>query len=434
MRILLLPCTLTWRNMGDVAMMQAAVRRLKASWPEAVIHIPTRNQEGLSCYCPETLPLEYNEWFSDHFLLGRFHKVSPSWLSNAAVSCKQAIRRIWPEMEAALVRRKLRSKDTARKAFESFIDTIHAADMVLLAGAGGINDEFHSWGIFVLTLLQLGQRNGRLTGIVSHGLGPLRSEMLFRRAKRVLTRLDLVGLRERLTGPAILEAMGVPQDRIHITGDDAIAMAYSAKRPGFGDAVGLNLRVGMSSGVDPEIIPALRALFQAFSMRHAAPLLPAPIALQQEVDARNIRGLLAGYDDTSDGGQHLDSPSKLIEQIGKCRIVVTGAYHAAVFALSQGIPAVCLVGSSYFSAKHRGLADMFGGGCEVVSIDHPGFEQRISEAMERLWVQADDLRPSLLTSAKCQMEAAERAYTRLDELARRRGLYRPRPVMSEIRA
>jgi len=211
-------------------------------------------------------------------------------------------------------------------------------------------------------------------------------------------------------------------------------MAHAARPSALGNAVGLNLRVGMSSGVTPAIIRPLATLFQDFAARHNAPLLPVPIALQQEVDARNIQGLLAGYDDASDGGQHLDSPTKLIGQAGKCRIVVTGAYHAAVFALSQGIPAICLAGSSYFVTKHLGLADMFGDGCEVVFIDQPGFETRISETMERFWAQADQLRPGLLRAAVRQVEDAERAYACLDELASRRGLDPPRTRVERVAA
>jgi polysaccharide pyruvyl transferase WcaK-like protein len=50
-------------------------------------------------------------------------------------------------------------------------------------------------------------------------------------------------------------------------------------------------------------------------------------------------------------------------------VVVAGSYHAAVFALSQGIPVVALVKSPYYVNKMVGLGDQFGAGCEIVRLD-----------------------------------------------------------------
>ena len=46
----------------------------------------------------------------------------------------------------------------------------------------------------------------------------------------------------------------------------------------------------------------------------------------------------------------------VIERVGECRVVVTGSYHGAVFALAQGIPVVALVKSPYYVNKMAGLA------------------------------------------------------------------------------
>ena len=46
-----------YKNMGDVAMLQAAVDRLRALWPEATIEVLTDSPFNLARYCPGAQPL-----------------------------------------------------------------------------------------------------------------------------------------------------------------------------------------------------------------------------------------------------------------------------------------------------------------------------------------------------------------------------------------
>ena len=71
------------------------------------------------------------------------------------------------------------------------------------------------------------------------------------------------------------------------------------------------------------------------------------------------------------------SPWALARQVGRCRIVVSGAYHVAVFALAQGIPVVGLSSSRYYDDKFEGLAAMFGTGLELVRLDGDDVEDRL---------------------------------------------------------
>src|SRR5215813_14632659 len=107
MRVVIIPCTYTWLNLGDVAMLQAAVERLRALWPDARVEIPTRNPDALLRHCPDAHPLPHGEWFSDRYLLGRLHRQIPRRLSRRLIGLKQALRR-WPALEAAAIGLKLR--------------------------------------------------------------------------------------------------------------------------------------------------------------------------------------------------------------------------------------------------------------------------------------------------------------------------------------
>lgn len=94
-------------------------------------------------------------------------------------------------------------------------------------------------------------------------------------------------------------------------------------------------------------------------------------------------------------------------------MVITGSYHAAVFALAQGIPAVCIEKSAYYSQKFCGLREQFGEGCAVVEAAESDFGFRLEHAIEHAWRSADDLRPRLLEAAASQIEKGRAAYARV---------------------
>ena len=100
----------------------------------------------------------------------------------------------------------------------------------------------------------------------------------------------------------------------------------------------------------------------------------------------------------------------------RCRIVVTGSYHAGVFALSQGIPVVCLAKSHYYIDKFLGLADQFRAGCQLVFLNQEALSERFLDSIEKAWESAEDTRLPLLEAADRQVEMSRKAYKRLYEL------------------
>ena len=201
------------------------------------------------------------------------------------------------------------------------------------------------------------------------------------------------------------------------TGDEATELAYSARGKTPGRAVGINLRVASYSKVQTDIIAKVGSVLQDFARRHQVPLRLIPIALHEFAnDHLSIQRLLAGFDDESDGGLSLDAPLKVITQTARCRIVVTGAYHAAVFALAQGIPVVCLTNSPYYLAKFQGSENLFTIGCEIVILSEPDFPGKLANAIETTWNSAENVRLPLLQSSLRQIEGSRRAYQRLQDL------------------
>ena len=133
-----------------------------------------------------------------------------------------------------------------------------------------------------------------------------------------------------------------------------------------------------------------------------------------------IRRLLEGFDDASDGGASLQTPADVMRQVGRCRLVITGSYHAGVFALSQGVPVIGLAKSDYYVAKFEGLADQFGCGCDTVPLNQTALKQDLLDKTSRLWKAAGALRPRLLQAAEKQIAQGQQAYERLRDLVEAR--------------
>ena len=162
--------------------------------------------------------------------------------------------------------------------------------------------------------------------------------------------------------------MGVLSNRVITTGDDAIELAYNSRNPKLGNGMGINLRIANYSSISKEFLEIVRSTLHDIAKKKDSPLVSIPILRYHtdpnaESDITTIQQILADFDNVSDQGNNLDTPLKVIKQVGHCRIVITGSYHAGVFALAQGIPVVTLAKSPYYIDKFQGLADQFGVWC-----------------------------------------------------------------------
>ncbi|MBD2101135.1 polysaccharide pyruvyl transferase family protein [Leptolyngbya sp. FACHB-261] len=407
-------------NMGDLAMLQVAVSRLKSLWPNALIEVLTISPELLTRSCPQANPVltkGQKIWLAP--ISKGLYKRSPKFLGVHLSELEWWFRCNWPSVTKLLIQKRLKknSSQDDLKDFELFLEAVEKADLVVAAGGGYITDTFEQKTRITLSILGLAKRLGKPTVMLGHGLGPLQKPELRHKAKAVLSSVDLISLREKRAGIQLLNSLNVPQSHVVVTGDDAIEMAYEARSEEIGGGIGINLRVAEYSGVNTGVVEAIRLALQEFAIQKNVPLLPVPIELRPpDSDVETIQKLLAGYDNASDGGQSLNTPLKVIQQAGRCRVVVTGSYHAGVFSLSQGIPIIGLAKSAYYKDKFLGLADQFGIGCEVVLLDDEQLQQKLTASINRAWCTADEVRPQLLAAAKRQINLGHSAYKRVHEL------------------
>jgi polysaccharide pyruvyl transferase WcaK-like protein len=408
MRILVFPGG-PFANLGDVAMLQTALTRLKCLWPAARLEVLTNEPLQLAEYFPGCAPVPLRgakRWLRVRTL--------PKFLF-PDISARA--RGAFPLTPGNFLRLGgwLYPPDLSRA--REFADALFGADLLVLTGCGLINDEFAFAAMRVLDIFD-GAIRGRVpTVMLGQGFGPMQNPALARRAREVLPRVGLLLLRERLAGPGLLKQLGVPEEKIIVTGDDAVEMSFHERQPAPGHAIGVNLRLEKYSGLDDKTLETVRSVVVKKKKPWQSKTMGIPILMNgPNSDTQTIERLL---EDPTTEIKYPRGPAALAEvirRVGQCRVVVTGSYHAGVFALAQGIPAVTIARTKYYRSKFDGLADQFRAGCWVLAADDNCFAEKLDAAMDQAWNEAGVLRPRLLQAADAQVRAAREAYDRLPGL------------------
>jgi polysaccharide pyruvyl transferase WcaK-like protein len=412
MRILVEPSDFVLQNSGDTAMLEVGVTRLSALFPHASINVLSNTPDSFPRWATNVQPIAATG----------YHAYAAQRARQRTEGLRHLVRK---RNLVERFRRFFRADAVPRNTeIETFVNEVSRSDLVIATGMGGITDFFGEFAYGMLALFELAIRHRAVTAMMGQGMGPLTKPDLVAYAREILPKIDLIALREGRFGEPLLRSLGVGGDHIVTTGDDAIEMAYErspVKTAGRG--LGVNLRVASYAGVEGTIVARVREAVQKTARLLDVPVLPVPISwYPTEADHLTLRELLVGYDSALDGGASIDSARKVIHQIAECRAVVTGSYHAGVFALALGVPVVGLVRSQYYIDKFQGLAHQFGVGCEVILLDTPDLESKIATAIERAWRSAETVRPQLLAAAARQVELQRATYRRLCELVSARGL------------
>ncbi len=391
-------------NLGDRAMLEVLIDRLREHHPGLRISVFARSAERVRSLdrAVEQLPVEQKrEWALIRALYLRMRRVTPS--VDSFIRTKQ------PHLYEAILRTKARALVNS----EALANT----DMLIVSGGGFITDVFPGQAWPVLERMAAAIRQNVPFALVGQGIGPLRDSALLRKAREVLPHAKLIAVRETLYSLPLLLELGVARNLIVATGDDAIEPAYELRSETQGTMIGVNFRVADYAGITQWDVDSLRGPMRGASKKLGAELISLPVctvdSVESSSDAEVVSHLVDPGDATDEAPQ---TPAALIERIRKCRVVETGSDHAAVIALAQGIPAICVFNTEYYGNKFRGLAEEFGDGCVLVEKSQPDFVAVLMSAIENSWNGAEKLRPSLLRSAVAQIGAGREVYARLGEI------------------
>jgi colanic acid/amylovoran biosynthesis protein len=422
--ILIDSCSYNCQNVGDLAMLIVAVSRLRELWPDASIRIITNAPDRITRHCGDvqTVPVRGRQQLLEERLLGRVRRWLPAGPASSLEHLEEQLVLRRPRLYLSSLRLKsvIHGRSVADTA--SFLQAIDDADLVVVNGAGIMTDAFRESALGILATLELAIRRDKPTAIFGQGFGPITDATLWQRAAEVLPFVSLIGVRESAASVPLLTALRVNPANIIVTGDDALEMAFSALEhrhrfnPYGPPKIGVNVRVAPYAEVETGALSVVREVLADVARERHARMIPIPIAHHGgRMDVDTLRGLLRGLGD-GDGGASLDTPQLVIDRIGECRVMITGSYHGAVFALAQGIPVVALVKSTYYDNKMRGLRQQYGAGCQIVRLDDEALDTRLSDAIDRAWIDADRLQGLLLNRTADQIQRGRQAYARLRDV------------------
>ena len=332
--------------------------------------------------------------------------------------------RVWLPQKARGAGRRLRAAwralvgDPASRAYKppaqltrgSFA-AVESASLLLSLGGGYLTDADAPQTLRVLGLIEHAHRRGVPVAMVGQGLGPLDDPELRSRAADVLPSVAYIGLRERRRGPALLDALGVGSETVQVTGDDAIELAYGQRREKIGSDIGICLRVANYAPVSVEAGELVGRVGARIAAEFDARLAPMVIAEYKSQDRTSTLPLVRGYGKVRQPPGRFARPQEVAARVAGCRVVVTGAYHLAVFALSQGIPVVAVTSSIYYDDKFLGLADMFETGLQLIDLRDAKLANTLSKAIRSAWQQAPECGAHYVPELALRLRPAGRAST-----------------------
>jgi colanic acid/amylovoran biosynthesis protein len=415
MRILLDNSGYELKNLGDIAMLQIAISRTRELFPDAELHVFTTQPAGLKRYCPGVIPVTSNGrslWFQIWNIFGGLHKFVPNNFQIHLRLLEQILRNKYFCFVKPWIVRRFNKRNVNTAEMDTFLSLLDSMDIVVATGGGYITDAFESHATLVLSVIGLAQERNIPTYMFGQGIGPLQSAWLLGLCKQTFPRLKCLALREGRGSLPLLASIGVSTSGCYVTGDDAIELAHRGRPEKLGNALGINMRVASYSDVGVQLLDQVREVLTLSCDKHKAPLVPIPISMYaEESDITTINKLTGAFDsrilDT------LDTPAKIIENIRRCRLVITGSYHAGVFALSQGVSVIGLAKSQYYQDKFNGLAAEFKIGCYVIDMRNHDFSQLLEDCIDEAWDAAPENRASLIEQALDQLEKSRQAYKTL---------------------
>ena len=267
-------------NVGDVAMLQVAVNRLREVFPEAEIQVPSPSPDRLLGLCPDVQVLDMS-----HNPAGLNPSIMPSlpfaWrLQNKVGSRLDNWFSRFPSGWRVLAHLFRTGSPGERTAITDYLDELGSADLVVGPGGGYFNDTFASGCQSTFMALLLASGFGKPVGLVGQGLGPARDGALLRLGRTLFPRLSFLGLREGREGLGIAEKMGADSSRVFVTGDDAVELAYQSHKDRLGSTIGFNFRLADYSETTHEQADIVREAVSIFSDKCGATVVPVPISRQ----------------------------------------------------------------------------------------------------------------------------------------------------------
>lgn len=354
-------------NFGDTAMLEAVVLDLLRELPTAELFVV--DQPGLR---------------TKIWSLSRVHKhpmpklVFPYEHALAEVPYFWRYRERWRKgvrrwlalgLGGILSAKAIRIADADAFEGRSTLDALCAPfDGLHMVGGGYLTDTFPELLVQVCCLAETFVGQGKPVLLTGQQVGPFQSQTLKALTGRLLGRARFVGLREPTGSVELCQAFHLDPRCFRVTGDDCfglpsaseaeVSACLAANNLEAGRFLAFNVRLGFYADGHRKHLELIARIAQELAARFSMPVVMVPIAFNDaDSDDRSGEELLRLMPNTPArrvDSEHL-TPSLVRGLLGKAFGAVGVSYHFCTFALSQGVPCVCLHDGDYYGQKARGI-------------------------------------------------------------------------------
>jgi polysaccharide pyruvyl transferase WcaK-like protein len=364
MRVLIEPSSYHLQNAGDNAMLGTCLSRIENRFGNAKFDVATSSPDRLYRIATSAVPAV--DYVAQRDSLIRHQPQTTSRLPKRLVNLVD--RHLWRRLDAAWPQPRYRLDQQwaeQQPNFERICQTLSQYDLVVATGGGYLTDYHATQALRVLWTLRIAQACGVPTVLFGQGVGPISSGPLACFVAEVLSNATLIGLREGTYGCKQLEKWSIDPRRVEVTGDDAIELALHQSTESPHRGVGLNVRVASYAGVSSSQAASISSVVAEFADKLRVEVEPLLVTTNTGESDYEALGMLPSIEQSQ--GES-DEIAALAFAARRCRLVVTGSYHAAVFALAQGVPVIGIAGSDYYLQKFEGLVGFYGAGCRLLRL------------------------------------------------------------------
>jgi polysaccharide pyruvyl transferase WcaK-like protein/SAM-dependent methyltransferase len=348
-------------NLGDRAQLTRSVQRLRAAFPSSRLVAIANSLNDESDF--DDLEVSYS---AIRYLTSAV--TIPIIRNHLPVPLARAVRVFLLLLNARLIRREKRPiflSEPGRIA----VREMHESAALFMSGAGAFNDLYMSgaggfWGVLARCMHALKKP------VVASGqqIGPFRRLSRRALAKWALRPIELLGVREPLSAASAL-AVGLPEHRVVLTGDDAWDLAHATgavvdavlTQNAIPEAfIAAQVRFGPSVGWDEADSQSLALSLDQLSAEVGLPVVFVPcmtgLGADDRYSAAAVRAHLRARSWVFMEGLDAQTTKSVL---GRAVLGIGTANHFCVFAASAGTSVVGLYATPYMEQKMRGLAELW---------------------------------------------------------------------------
>lgn len=354
-----------WGNLGDVSMAEAVVLQLRELLPKASIHvlvprgIRSRICENLVRIPPFKVVPFADDLLSQFGFFGR-HKALRERLTWTAT-----LTGLDRFLDAGSLSMRFETKDPAApRRLAQFCEPFAGLH---IAGGGNLTDTFVPELFRKCCLMYAFAEQGKPVTLSGQQLGPFRSTLLLHGLEKSLRKARFVGLRDPAGSAMICSKAGLDRGSFAIMGDDSLGLPraddlavrtlleqYGLKENAF---LAVNLRFTEYGLTDPGCLEWFATVCDQLFGLFGMPILVVPIHLAGSrsdiVSGREIAKRSSARVSVLSSDELTASLAKGV--LSKAFGAVGVSHHFCTFALSEGVPAVCIYQGEYYRQKAEAL-------------------------------------------------------------------------------